>query len=172
MDTIILVGFMGAGKTTVGKILAERLNTKFYDMDDVFIDSEQTTIANYFAKHGEDGFRKRESELLVEYYQKPAIIATGGGVVTKKENRDLLSSLSNVIYLESDASTLWDRVVHDETIVRPLIHQSNLETTKELLDTRLAFYEEVASKKINTTNVKPNDVADLVLEAMKELKDN
>ena len=100
LENIVLVGPMGSGKTTVGRRLADELNRKFFDSDHEIIDKTGVKIEHIFDIEGENGFRDRESKVLSDLYQKKGVvIATGGGIVLKPENRRLLQQSGIVVQL-------------------------------------------------------------------------
>ena len=99
-DNIFLIGLMGAGKTTLGKKLAQDLQCQFYDSDHVIMDRTGVSIPTIFELEGEEGFRNRESAVIDELTQEhPIILATGGGAVLRPENRRFLHDRGTVIYL-------------------------------------------------------------------------
>lgn len=117
---IFLVGLMGAGKTTIGKSLATRLDKTFVDSDHEIQGRTGVTIPVIFEIEGEAGFRKRESEILRELVKRDNIVlATGGGAILDEDNRKLLKARGTVIYLQASVDDLWQRTRHDRN--RPLL---------------------------------------------------
>lgn len=141
---IILVGMMGAGKTTIGKALAGSLDKEFVDSDHEIQERTGVKIPVIFEIEGEAGFRKRESEALLELSQKRNIIlATGGGAILNPENRQLLKRSGIVIYLRASVNDLYRRTRHDKN--RPLLQTQNLYARlNELYVQRDALYRETA----------------------------
>lgn len=141
---IILVGMMGAGKTTIGKALSALLDKDFVDSDHEIQDRTGVKIPVIFEIEGEAGFRKRESEVILDLVQKRNIVlATGGGAVLSQENRDALRQNGIVIYLRSSVNDLYRRTRHDKN--RPLLQTKNLlERLNELHLQRDAYYRETA----------------------------
>lgn len=141
---IILVGMMGAGKTTIGKALASSLDKEFVDSDHEIQERTGVKIPVIFEIEGEAGFRKRESEALLELSQKRNIIlATGGGAILNPENRQLLKRSGIVIYLRASVNDLYRRTRHDKN--RPLLQTQNLYARlNELYVQRDALYRETA----------------------------
>jgi len=141
---IILVGMMGAGKTTIGKALASSLDKEFVDSDHEIQERTGVKIPVIFEIEGEAGFRKRESEALLELSQKRNIIlATGGGAILNPENRQLLKRNGIVIYLRASVNDLYRRTRHDKN--RPLLQTQNLYARlNELYVQRDALYRETA----------------------------
>lgn len=132
MDNIYFIGLMGAGKTTIGRLLAKQLGRDFYDSD---VEIERKTgvkIPLIFELEGEDGFRKRETATIEELTQLENIVmATGGGAVLLPENRVLLKKNSKIIYLRGKVNDLYQRTRHDKT--RPLLQGGNLRQKIERL---------------------------------------
>lgn len=147
---IILVGPMGAGKTTIGKQLAQQLGREFYDSDRVIEERTGANIPLIFELEGEEGFRKREKNMLLELTKKEDIVlATGGGVVLDPENRKLLTKSGFVIYLNAPLSQLINRTSKDKN--RPLLQTENPhKKMEEILAIRDPLYREVADAIIET----------------------
>ncbi len=121
-DNIYLIGLMGAGKTTIGKLLAKTLNKPFYDSDKVLELQTGVNIPTIFEIEGEAGFRQREQKVIAELTSLQGIVmATGGGVVLSHENRQALMANGMVVYLSCDIARLWERTRHDKQ--RPLLQQ-------------------------------------------------
>ena len=141
---IILIGMMGAGKTTVGRALANSLGKEFIDSDHEIQERTGVKIPVIFEIEGESGFRKRESEVLIDLVKKDNIIlATGGGAVLNPENRQLLKRSGIVIYLRASVNDLYRRTRHDKN--RPLLQTQNLYARiNELYIQRDAHYCETA----------------------------
>jgi|CXWL01.1.fsa_nt_gi 3-dehydroquinate synthase len=141
---IILVGMMGAGKSTIGRALANALGKEFVDSDHVIQERTGAKIPVIFEIEGEAGFRKRESEVLIELVKKNNIVlATGGGAVLSQENRQLLEQNGIVIYLRASVNDLYRRTRHDKN--RPLLQTPNLfARLNELYIQRDALYRETA----------------------------
>lgn len=141
---IFLIGMMGAGKTTIGKLLASYLGKTFFDSDREIQKRTGVSIPLIFDIEGEAGFRKRETEMLRELVQaKNITLATGGGAVLSAENRDLLRSNGTVVYLRATVDDLWRRTRHDKS--RPLLQTPNPHTKlAELYAQRDPLYCETA----------------------------
>ena len=124
MGNIFLVGLMGAGKTTIGKLLAKRLKKTFLDTDHEIEQRTGVKIPLIFELEGEAGFRDRETALIQELTQRQDIVlATGGGAVLREENRNALVQYGTVVYLNAKIEDLWQRTQHDKN--RPLLQTSN-----------------------------------------------
>lgn len=151
-DNIFLVGLMGAGKTSVGQLLAKRCAKRFYDCD---LEIERRTgvkIPVIFDIEGEDGFRARETSMLRELTcLRNIVLATGGGAVMREENRRLLKENGTVVYLRASPDDLWQRTRHDRN--RPLLHQGDpRQKLEQLFLQRDPRYRETASLVIHTGN--------------------
>jgi shikimate kinase len=141
---IFLVGFMGCGKTTLGRKLAARLGCMFMDLDHVFETKEGMSIGAYFTEHGEDKFRKTESELLqTSKYPEHAVVATGGGLPRFFDNMEWMNARGKTIYIKLPAKTLADRLTHEKD-ERPLLRERHGEALvtfiAEKLEEREPFY--------------------------------
>jgi shikimate kinase len=143
-SNILLIGMMGAGKTTVGKSLASYLNKKFIDSDSEIQKRTGVKIPVIFEIEGEAGFRKRESEMLRELLKiKNMVLATGGGVILNLQNRELLRQNGTIVYLRASVNDLWYRTRHDKN--RPLLQTIDLQAKlSELYDQRDPIYREIA----------------------------
>ena len=155
LNNIVLIGPMGSGKTTVGRRLAENLKVDFYDSDHEIINKTGVSIDHIFDLEGEEGFRKRESGVLEELCFKPNIVlATGGGAVISKENREFIKNTGSVIYLSSSVDQILRRTAKSKT--RPLLENSSnrRKTISDIIDSRDPLYREVATIIINTNGKK------------------
>lgn len=167
MESIYIVGFMGAGKTTVGKILGEKLGLEVIDTDEVIEAKQQKTVSEIFKENGEEYFRQLEHFVLKDIIKGDIIITTGGGIVTKEENRKLLKKKKNVFYLKATANTILERLKDDTT--RPLLQtKDKLKTIEQLLSKRDALYEEVATYTVHTDLLSLEEVANEVIANLKE----
>lgn len=144
MSVVVLVGMMGAGKTTIGRELARRLGVPFHDSDHEIEARTGVSIPTIFEIEGEAGFRRRESQMLDELTRLPsAVIGTGGGAVLLEANRELLRARAVVIYLNVPPRILWERTRHDRN--RPLLQVPNpRERIRELFVARDPLYRAVA----------------------------
>lgn len=147
---IVLVGMMGAGKTTVGKILAKQLGKTFIDSDEEIQKRTGVKISHIFDVEGEEGFRQRESAVIQDLIKLDNIVlATGGGAVLKPENREALQQNGVVIYLKSGVHDLWQRTRHDHN--RPLLQTANPKAKlQELFEQRDPIYTAVADHVVHT----------------------
>lgn len=141
---IVLVGPMGAGKTTLGKKLAKRLGAKFADTDRL-IGARHGSISRIFEKHGEDHFRRLETKALEHALAEFDVIATGGGVVLRPENRELISP-HRVIFLDTDSENVLGKINLDK---RPLL-KDDPEAWQRIYQDRVELYREVADATLFT----------------------
>jgi shikimate kinase len=156
---IFLVGMMGAGKTTIGRALARRLELDFVDTDRELVDRTGVPVATIFEIEGEEGFRRRESAILAELSQRTgAVIATGGGAILAEENRRVMRANGTVVYLRARLENLWERTRRDTT--RPLLATPDPRATlASLLEKREPLYLEAAHVVVDTG---PQSAATLV----------
>lgn len=149
-DNIFLVGLMGAGKTTIGRLLAKHLHKTFYDSDHEIERRTGVNIPLIFELEGEAGFRKRESVVIEDLASRDNIVlATGGGAVLAPENRRHLTQNGTVVYLRANVHELWQRTRNDKN--RPLLQgQDPLAKLQQLFQERDPIYTEVAAHVIET----------------------
>lgn len=168
--TIILVGMMGAGKTTVGKQLARQLGKTFIDTDEEIQRRTGVTIPHIFDVEGEAGFRLRESVVIQELLKQDNIVlATGGGAILNPQNRDILKQNGLVVYLKSSVHDLWQRTRHDHN--RPLLQDSNPRAKlQKLHDERDPLYTEIADMVIHTGKQSVQILLDRLRKKLEEMK--
>ena len=147
MKSLILIGFMGTGKSTLGKVLAERLHLEQVDLDEVVVQEQNMPISDIFSRYGEDRFRELEHDVVCRYAAQPnLIISPGGGAVLREENRKVMRECCTVISLLARPEVILERVNRDAT-VRPVLEnrkpgQSKLERIEEVLTQRMPCYQE------------------------------
>ena len=163
-DNIILIGPMGAGKTTIGRQLAKKLSKEFYDSDHEIEKHTGADVSLIFELEGEEGFRKRESQLLKELVSnKNIVLSTGGGAVLDPENRKLLSDNGIIIYLKSTAEKLYRRIADDKR--RPLIQTDDrLNKIKKILEEREPLYQSLANEIIETQELSIKQITQKILD--------
>lgn len=166
LPSIFLVGPMGAGKTTIGKLLAKHLGREFIDCDWYIVDQTGADIPWIFEKEGEMGFRDRETRALMDLTEMPNIVmATGGGAVGRAENRELLKK-GLVIYLDASVDTQLSRTKKDKN--RPLLQSDNPRAVlEELYQKRNPLYREVADIIVPTGRAYPKQMISDILEILK-----
>ena len=162
-NNIFLVGLMGSGKTTIGKLIAKKLRYKFIDTDLLMEEKTGVKVPLIFEYEGEEGFRKREAKILSEVLRLDNIIlATGGGIVLSDNNRQQLKERGNVIYLNAEINELAKRLSNDKT--RPLLQNTDIkEKLKELMGLRSFLYESIADNIIQTKNKRAPDIANEII---------
>ena len=151
MKTIVLIGYMGSGKSTIGEKTARSLGMEFLDTDVLIEQQEGMTISELFAQKGEAYFRQKETEVIKELKKekKKMVLATGGGLPMKEENQVLLKELGRVVYLKASVDTLVERLKEDTT--RPLLKEGDLRKKIEtMLEIRNPIYEKVADIVLET----------------------
>lgn len=172
MKTIALIGFMGTGKSTLGKALAQRLQLPLVDLDAVIVQEQQRAISDIFACEGEERFRQIEHNVLCRYAaQSDSILSPGGGAVLRAQNRAVLREHCYVISLMARPDVILERVNQDST-VRPVLEQrevgqSKLQRIEQVLTQRLPFYQE-ADLILDTSD---KSVAYLVEQVMQWLQE-
>lgn len=169
LPSIFLVGPMGAGKTTVGRLLANRLARQFIDSDHYIEQQTGADIPWIFAKEGESGFREREKKAIAELTEQPQIIlATGGGVVTQESNCQLLNQRGLVIYLNATVDVQLARTMRDKS--RPLLQQDNpKDVLSRLYAVRHPIYQSVAHIEVSTGHTYPKNMVNEIIEMIKNL---
>ena len=167
-NNILLIGPMGSGKTSVGKLLANNLDKKFLDTDEEIMKKTGVDITYIFDMEGEEGFRKRECLALKECLtDNNTVLSTGGGIVLSKENRNFLKDRGTVVYLQTSISSQVERTA--ATNNRPLLHNENPEETLEkLMLTRGPLYEEIADITIMTDNKSLQEMSKEIQRAINE----
>ena len=160
---------MGAGKSAVGRQLAQKLKREFHDSDHDIVARTGVDISYIFEKEGEDGFRKRETEAILMLCAKENILlSTGGGSVIRKENRDAISANGFVIYLHASVNQQARRTKKKDN--RPLLKQDNPEKVlQRLMTDREHFYRQVADIVINTDEQKVSNVVDAIVERLDKI---
>jgi len=153
-SNIVLIGFMGCGKSSIGRRLAKRMNYRFLDSDDLIIARAQgTSISELFAEEGEERFRDRESAELRELVDaKDIVLATGGGAILREENRALLHRIGRIVWLHANPEILFERASRNRK--RPLLNVENPRSSfNALLESRTPIYEATADIQIDATGL-------------------
>ncbi len=160
---VYLIGMMGSGKTTVGKLLAEKLQYRFLDTDSLIENVTHKTINQIFAEEGETYFRELESQILAEVstYIR-SVIATGGGIVLKQENWSYLHH-GMIIWLDTPVEVLVKRLAEDET--RPLLQQGDLsDKLTNIIAQRQSLYQQADINISVKSNQTPNDIVEQIIK--------
>jgi shikimate kinase len=165
---LVLVGFMGSGKTATGKLAAKALGFQFLDTDQLIVDRARRQIPDIFASEGEAYFRELETGVIVSLgHLRRCVIATGGGAVLSGENRRLLRALGFVVCLKAREEVLFERVSRNEK--RPLLQTENpLQTLRDLLAKRAEAYAEAAHWSLDTSDMGHPAVVDAVVSAVRD----
>ncbi len=158
-QNIVLIGFMGVGKTTIGKLLAKKLGFHFTDTDAQIVTQAGCPIPEIFTKEGEEGFRQRETTVLNALTTKQhSIIATGGGIITREENIPILKKLGYVVWLTASENEIYDRVTANSD--RPLMQTKDpRQTIRDLLTLRDPLYSSACHLCVDTTGFHSEDIA-------------
>ncbi len=172
VSSIFLVGPMGAGKTTLGRLLADILNKTFVDSDRCIEERAGANIPWIFDLEGESGFRDRETQVLDELTQQPdLVLATGGGAVVRAENRQMLASRGVVVYLRTRLDTQLARTAKDKN--RPLLQKNNPRAIlARLLAEREGHYEALADIVVDTDHGSPRALADYIVQEYRTHHEN
>lgn len=160
--SIVLAGMPGSGKTTVSKLLADKLKVGVLDTDEIIV-SRYGAISDIFAQFGEEAFRNFETEVVREVAAKDAIISVGGGALLREENcAALKSARAKIVFLRAQYETLLSRLRGDTT--RPLLQGDTGARLQKLLEERTPLYEAVADITIDTDGIAPEVVAEKIAE--------
>ncbi len=163
---IIFIGMMGSGKSTIARALANELNFIFFDMDNIFEDKFKTSIADFFEKFSEEKFRDEETKILVDKIKENNfVLSTGGGVVLKKENRDLIFNNDIItIFLKANPETIYNRIKTDNS--RPLLRVKDPKLEIEnILKKREEFYN-LAKITIETDNKTIEEITKEIIDKL------
>ena len=163
---VFIVGPMGAGKTTVGKLLAKELGLDFQDADEELERVAGADISWIFDLEGEEGMRDREEKVLEDLTQRNGlVIATGGGAVERASNRQVLSSRGNVVYLNTPLEIQYQRTRHDNS--RPMLRGNDrLETLRRLHESRDPLYREVCDLVVDTGEKNSKAVVNQIIDQL------
>jgi shikimate kinase len=165
--SIVLIGMMGAGKSSVGNCLHERTTLGLFDTDEIVASKFGMPIPEIFSKRGENKFRKAETEVLEALVASdPVVIVTGGGIVLSEENIDLLKRLGAVVWLEADEETLFNRASRASS--RPLLQGKNpRKAFAQMLQARLPLYAKIADIRVDTSLLTEEEVAVAILSKLR-----
>lgn len=168
MRRVILTGFMGSGKTSVGRLLAGMLGCPFTDLDDEIIRHVGMPIVEIFDLHGEEYFREIESKLLPECLAGSGVLALGGGALLDPDSRDLVLDSGDLVYLRASAATLADRLQEQQAGRPVLVGEVPLERRiRQVLEEREKVYEK-ANLIIDTDGLTPGRIAKEILGRIRE----
>jgi len=165
---IYLIGPMGAGKSTIGRLLAQKMGLPFLDVDREIEERSGVSVAWIFDKEGEDGFRQRETSLLKELSEQreSMVVATGGGSILRAENQKLITSSGFVVFLETSIDTQVNRTSKDRR--RPLLQNGadREKVLKDIYQTRLPLYRSLADLTVNTDAGTPYVVIQSIIDEL------
>lgn len=165
LQRLFLIGYRATGKSTVARVLAARTAWVAWDIDVLLEEQAGCSIRQIFATEGEAGFRRREAAMLAELCNRErCIVATGGGVVLARENRQRLREHGPVVWLTASPEVLWQRLQADPFSVerRPQLTTGGRAEIEELLRQREPFYRDCADIQVDTTYLGPEEVAEII----------
>lgn len=166
--TVILTGFMGTGKSTIGRIVAKKLGFKFVDSDNLIEAKAEKSIKNIFEEDGEESFRLMESEIIESITEDNIVLSTGGGAVISESNRNHMKNLGLVVTLTAKVDDIVSRVVRNDE--RPLLKGEDLkELVTDKLNKRKAFYDE-ADLTVDTSLASAVESADFIIKFLENNK--
>lgn len=167
VQNIILIGFMGCGKSTIGRELKRMLGFQWIDTDAEIESRAQCKISQIFAEQGEQGFRDQESAVLQDLQQKrlmSTVVSTGGGAILRPENRDILRQLGYVVWLKANAETIYSRTKKNRS--RPILQTENpQQMIADLLEVRTPLYRECAHLVIDVAGLNRTEIAAGIVES-------
>lgn len=161
MKTIFLCGFMGCGKSSAGKLLAEKIGCGFYDMDEYITEKEKMEIPQIFAEKGERYFRETETEAIRELAGKQGVVACGGGAMLKKENAEIASENGKVFYIEVPFDVCYSRIKGDTN--RPIVMNNTREELEFIYESRVPVYRENSGVTVSGDGT-PEDIAERIFQ--------
>jgi shikimate kinase len=164
--SIVLIGMMGAGKSSVGRCLEQRTGLRRFDTDEIVSTRLGMSIADIFSKLGEEEFRRAETKALAELHpSQPAIIVTGGGIILREENVHRLKKLGVVVWLDAKDEVLFERATRKPN--RPLLATNDpRETLAKISKQRAELYASASDLRIDTSRRSHDEVADFILSAI------
>lgn len=166
IQNIFLIGFMGAGKSSIAKELSKKLQMNIVEMDQRIVQEQGMSINEIFEKYGEDHFRDIESQLILDLGNtEPVIVSCGGGVVIRQENSQYMKKSGKVVFLTAKPETIFERVRYSKE--RPILNGNmNVEFIADLMAKRLPLYEAAADVMIHTDGKTVAQIAEEIIEAV------
>lgn len=163
MNNIYLIGFMGAGKSTIAAVLKDKLNMKLVEMDERIEQEQGITINEIFAKYGEPHFRDIESALVCTLGEEGnTIVSCGGGVVVRPENTEHMKKTGRIVFLTATPETIYERVKYSTN--RPILNGNmNVEYIAQLMEKRRALYESACDIRIETDGKTTEQICDEII---------
>ena len=167
---IILIGFMGVGKTEIGKLLAKKLKMTYIDTDAIIENEQGITINDIFAKKEEESFREMETKLIGKLAKIDGhVVATGGGMILRPDNVKKLKAIGPLVLLWADPDTVFERV--KEAGTRPLLNVADQKAKiKEILEFRAPIYKGIADLEVDTSLLSPEEASNRIIKFVKEGK--
>jgi shikimate kinase len=167
--SIVLIGMMGAGKSSVGRCLQQRTGLARLDTDEMVAAQFGIPIAQIFEEHGEERFRIAETEVLRKLAPvRPAVVVTGGGIVVRAENVDLLKQLGTIVWVTADEATLFERASRRND--RPLLQKENPRAVfSKLFRERESLYAAAADLRVDTSTLTHDEVTETILNRLEEV---
>lgn len=165
-ENIFLIGFMGAGKSTIAKALCKELQMQLVEMDARIVEEQGMSINDIFAQYGEDHFRDIESQLILTLGEEGnTIVSCGGGVVVRSQNIEFMKKSGKVVFLSATPETIYERVKNSTD--RPILNgHMNVEYIAELMEKRRALYEAAADIKIETDGKSRSVICKEIMERL------
>ena len=166
--SIFLIGFMGAGKSTIARALQRELGFPLIEMDERIVKEQGMSINDIFAQYGEDHFRDIESQLIVDIgKEEPSIVSCGGGVVVRPQNTQNMKEIGRIVFLKATPETIYERVKNSTD--RPILNgHMNVEYIAELMGQRQSKYEAAATIRVKTDGLTPDAVAQKIIENLEK----
>lgn len=168
MKKVYLIGYMGSGKSAIGRRLSYIVKMPFYDMDQEIVKKVGMSIADIFEVYGEEHFRDMETEFLQTFRDESCIIATGGGVPVRKVNRDIMRSTGLVFFLNAPFQNIWHRIA--KLNKRPIVQRSTRAGLEKLYAERKPAYLNAAHFKVETKNRSLREITDYIAFQINRLK--
>ncbi len=169
MNNIYLTGFMSSGKTTVSKLLAKKMEVSLYDTDELIVNKTNLTINDIFDKFGEEYFREVETKTLDDISKKDGvIISTGGGIILKEQNREIMHKTGKIICLSPEFSVIEQRL-ESARKTRPLLMEETEKIKKRYYD-RQPFYKDCDFEIKITNDMTPQEITDIIISYLEGVK--
>lgn len=165
--TIFLCGFMGCGKSTVGRLAAKKLGCGFYDTDDLIVEDQKMTIPEIFAQKGEPHFRKVEADIVRSMCGKPAVVACGGGAMLNPDSAKAAAEAGAVVFLDVPFEVCYERICGDSN--RPIAASSTREELEKRYNDRRTVYAAHSTVRIDCSG-SPIEVAEQIVSSVRKLK--
>ena len=165
-ENIFLIGFMGAGKSTIAKGLQRTLGMELVEMDARIVEEQKMSVNEIFAQYGEDYFRDIESQLILDIGQEGnTIVSCGGGVVVRPQNTEYMKKSGKIVFLSATPQTIYERVKHSTD--RPILNgHMNVEYIAQLMEKRRALYEAAADIRIETDGKSRDEICREIVQKL------